>query len=65
METLIDIVKVIIANYDTIIAQALLALGGLTTFFAAIYAIALIIPGEQPDKTIKSVLEFTKKFSKK
>lgn len=32
---------------------------------AALYTLALIIPGEQPDKTIKAILDFTEKVSRK
>lgn len=39
--------------------------GGFTLTLSGLYAIALIIPGEQPDKFIKSVLDITTKLSKK
>ena len=34
-------------------------------FIAASYALALLIPGEQPDKFLEKFLNLTKKISKK
>lgn len=65
LTTFIDFAKSIAANYDVILTQAAVALGALTAFLAALYAICLAIPGEQPDKAIKAVLDFTQKFSVK
>lgn len=41
------------------------ALGGITAALGALYAIALLIPGEQPDKALKAAYDFTVRFSKK
>ena len=40
-------------------------LGSFTAILLALYAFFLIIPGEQPDKAIKWVLDLTQRFSKK
>ena len=37
----------------------------LIALLAAIIAIALVIPGEQPEKTLKAIVDFLSKFSKK
>lgn len=50
---------------ENIISQAVDIAGALTLIFTGLYTIALIIPGEQPDKTIEKILDFTKRFSKK
>lgn len=48
----------IIAKGQEIIAQ-------LVVIITAMIAIAMIIPGEQPEKTLQKVLDFIKKLSKK
>lgn len=48
-----------------IVELVLSAIGALAAFLAALYAIALVIPGEQPDKAIKALLDLTTKISKK
>lgn len=48
-----------------IIAAALLVLGTFTALVGALYALFLKIPGDQPDKILKLVYDFTVKFSKK
>jgi len=39
--------------------------GAVTVLLGALYALALVLPGEQPDKALKAAYEFTKRFSKK
>lgn len=39
--------------------------GAVTMILTGLYTIALIIPGDQPDKTLEKILDFTKRFSKK
>ena len=58
MEKLLEIGKWILANYETI-------LGNVSVILAAVIAISLLIPGEQPEKFLQKVLDFIKKFSKK
>ena len=36
-----------------------------TGLLGAIIAISLVIPGEQPEKALQSIVDFLKKFSKK
>lgn len=51
-----------LAKFISMLPQYLnLALALLT----AVIAIALVIPGEQPEKALSAVVEFLKKFSKK
>ena len=38
-------------------------LGLITGVFASVLAVALVIPGEQPDKFLQSGLDFIKKLS--
>jgi hypothetical protein len=37
----------------------------IVALLSGVIAIALIIPGEQPEKALQGVVEFLKKFSKK
>jgi hypothetical protein len=60
-----EYITVIIANWQEILNQGLLALGAFVSLLGAIYSIALIIPGDKPDVWIKALLDFTKKFSRK
>lgn len=46
-------------------ANILPIIGGLCTVLSGLIAIALVIPGEQPDKALQSALDFLLKFSKK
>lgn len=39
--------------------------GALILICTGVIAIAMIIPGEQPEKSLNAVVEFLKKFSKK
>lgn len=55
----------LILHWQELLAAAALVLGTLTAFLAALYGLFLIIPGDQPDKTIKVILDFTKKISRK
>lgn len=58
MDTVMSIFNFILANYQAI-------LSGVTGLLSAIIAIALIIPGEQPEKALQGVVDFLSKFSKK
>jgi hypothetical protein len=40
-------------------------LAAITTLIMAVIGVALLIPGEEPEKTLTKVLEFLKKLSKK
>jgi hypothetical protein len=40
-------------------------LGAITALLGAVIAIAQLIPGEQPEKTLQAVVDFLSKFSKK
>jgi len=40
-------------------------LGAASSLLAGLYTIALLIPGEQPDKAIKSLMDLTEKLSRK
>jgi len=48
----------ILTNYAGVVA-------GVVAVATGLYAIALIVPGEQPDKSIKWFLDITEKFSRK
>ena len=39
--------------------------GAVSALLSAVIAIALLVPGEQPEKALKSVVAFLEKFSKK
>lgn len=58
MEQAIEAVKVVIEKGPEILSAVVALLSG-------IIAVAMLIPGEQPEKALKSVVEFLAKFSKK
>ena len=39
--------------------------GAITMILTGLYTISLLIPGDQPDKALEKILDFTKRFSKK
>lgn len=65
MEQVIEFLLEILGNWGAIAGAGLLVVAKGTAFLAAIYAFFLLIPGEQPDKFIKKILDFTEKYSKK
>lgn len=52
-------------DFTALLAAIFAVLGSFTAFLGALYALSLIIPGEQPDKAIKALYDFTLRFSKK
>lgn len=58
MQTVISVIAFIVANIDVILMAVLSILMG-------VIAIAMLIPGEQPEKTLKAIVAFIEKFSKK
>jgi hypothetical protein len=58
MEKAIEVVKMVIEKGPEIVSAVVALLSGVT-------ALALLIPGEQPEKALQGVVEFLKKFSKK
>lgn len=48
----------ILANYQFLLSN-------FVVIISAVIAISLLIPGEQPEKFLQSVLDFLSKFSKK
>lgn len=58
MEMIVNVAKFLMENGPAMLAS-------FVAFLGAAYAFALWIPGDQPDKFLKSILNFTKKFSKK
>jgi hypothetical protein len=60
-----DMINELLANWQNILNAALLVVGAFTGFLGALYALFVLIPGEQPDKTIKAFLDFTSRISKK
>lgn len=58
MNVIMDILKFLFENYQVII-------DGILGVLMAIIAVAMIIPGEQPEKFLQGIVDFIKKFSKK
>jgi hypothetical protein len=56
METIISLVQ----NVDLFAW-----LGAVTALLGAVIAIAQLIPGEQPEKSLQAVVDFLSKFSRK
>lgn len=58
MTTFMNIVNFITTNYQAII-------GALIGLVSAVIGVALLIPGNQPEQFLQSVLDFLTKFSNK
>jgi hypothetical protein len=58
MEILSNVVNFITANGPEIVS-------GIVAVLSGIIAISLVIPGEQPEKFLKGVVDFLSKFSVK
>lgn len=58
MDKVLEIGKFLLANFDAIIAS-------LTALVSAAIALALLIPGDQPEKALRSVADFLARFSRK
>jgi hypothetical protein len=58
MEKAIEIVKIAIERGPEIIAAVM-------AFLSGVIAVSLLIPGEQPEKALKSVVAFLEKMSRK
>jgi len=58
MDNVLELGKWLLANYQVIIESAVVALG-------ALIALAMLIPGDQPEKALQSALDFLSKFSRK
>ena len=53
-----EVFNYVVANYQVIISAVVALITG-------VIAVALLIPGEQPEKALQAVLDFLKKFSLK
>lgn len=60
-----ELVQEILKNWQEIAAAGFVLIGAFVAFLGALYAFFLLIPGEQPDNTIKALLDFTRKYSRK
>lgn len=58
MDTIMSVVTWITTNFQPVVNSLIAMLSGLV-------AICLLIPGEQPEKFLQSVVDFLTKFSKK
>lgn len=58
MNSILDLVHGLLGNWDSLLGKA-------SAIVAALLSIAMIIPGDQPDKVLQSLLDFIKKYSKK
>jgi hypothetical protein len=58
MQKVIEISSLLVAHGPEIVSAVVAILSG-------IIAISLLIPGEQPEKTLKAVVAFLSKFSRK
>jgi hypothetical protein len=58
MQTVLSIGKFIVANHQLIIEGLTLTMSGLITIF-------MLVPGEQPEKSLQKFVDFLSKFSKK
>lgn len=58
MQSVLEIGQWILANYQAVLSSLVAAMSALVALF-------LIIPGDQPEKALQSVVDFLEKFSKK
>lgn len=58
MEMIMKIVNFVMANYESILAAV-------SSILLGVIAISMLIPGDQPEKALKAVVDFIAKFSKK
>lgn len=58
MEMILSIIAFMSVNWMAMV-------GGITTILVGIIAIALVIPGEQPEKFLQPIVDFLKKLSVK
>ena len=72
MQQVIDVFQFIVANGPQFIAAFVGVSAALVALFHAVIAVALIVPGEQPEKFLQGCLDklqkfidFVTKFSKK
>ena len=62
---MVDFIQQIFAHWQELVAAALVVIGAFAALLGALYAFFLLIPGDQPDKFLKAMLDFTSKYSKK
>jgi len=58
MEKFLEIIRWIVGNYAAVIAAV-------NAVILALVALFLLIPGEEPEKTLKKIADFIGKFSRK
>lgn len=58
MDAVMGYLQMLIANWEVIVASLVMIVNGLI-------AIALLIPGDQPEKALQGVVDFLAKFSRK
>lgn len=58
MEAVMDFIQMLMANWEVIVASLVMIVNGLI-------AIALLIPGDQPERALQGVVDFLAKFSRK
>ena len=58
MEKVMEVFAWIMANYEAVLAAVMALLSG-------IIAVALLVPGQEPERTLQKIVDFLKKFSKK
>ena len=52
-------------QFTKLIESVFEVIGAAGALLSALYTVALLIPGDEPDNTIKRFLDFTQKFSRK
>ena len=65
MPTALGIINFIVSNYGAMFAASLGMIGAVSGLLGAILVIALIIPGDQPDKALQAAIDFLAKLSRK
>lgn len=57
--------QTLILVFNFAVNQGPIILGYVTLALSALYSIALLIPGDQPDNALKAAADFTAKYSRK
>jgi len=61
-----EILQILAAmNWAGVLAAFWIVVGSLATLLSALIAFFMLIPGEQPEKFFKGILDFITKYSKK
>ena len=59
------LIQYLIAHFGELVVAFWAAVGALASLLSALLALALLTPGDQPDKALRAALDFLLRFSRK